>query len=186
MPKKWLAIRTVRAMMQTIRIATLITLGLANSAMAATTVPDEYQGVWAAARDCKQSFQVVLPNIVNREFATCRVMQTSSSHPGGPTDTIYLNCGGSRIREIWHSESIDGADFLVAVQQGSEGVASSIAIYKRCPEIPLSDIPLKDIPGNGLANTASEEQVAAPSHGVQSSRVFSHSRATRRRTNIRQ
>jgi hypothetical protein len=172
--------------MQTIRLTTFITLGLASSAMAAATVPDEYQGVWAAARDCKQSFQVVLSNVVNREVATCRVMQTTTDHPGAQTDSIYLNCEGSRIREIWHSENIDGTDFLVAVQQGAEGGASSIAVYKRCPEIPLSDIPLKDIPGNTVANTASEEKVAPPSHGVQSWKGVSHSRAARVRTKARQ
>ena len=177
---------TTMKVKRTIRLATLITLGLASSAMAAATVPDEYQGVWAAAGDCRQNFQLVLPNVVNREFATCRVVQTSSSHPGGQTDTIYLNCGGSRIREIWHSENIDGTDFLVAVQQGAEGGASSIAIYKRCPEIPLSDIPLIDIPGNAVADTASEEKAAPPSRGVQNSRALSHSRAARMRVKARQ
>lgn len=137
-------------MMQTVRLTALITLALATPAMAAATVPEEYQGVWAAAQDCKQDFQNVLPRVVNREFATCRVMQVlSSGHPGWHTDTIYLNCGGSRSREIWHDENIDGTDFLVTVQfeHGGGAGGPSIGIYKRCPEIPLSDIPLSDIPG---------------------------------------
>jgi hypothetical protein len=73
----------------------------------------------------------------------------SPGHPASHTDTIYLNCGGSRSREIWHDENIDGTDFLVTMQfeRGAEVVRPSIAIYKRCPEIPLSDIPLSDIPG---------------------------------------
>jgi hypothetical protein len=135
---------------QIIRLTTLITLGLATLAMAAATVPEEYQGVWAAAQDCKQNFQNILAHVVNREHATCRVIQViSSGQPGRHTDTVYLNCGGSRSREIWHDENIDGTDFLVTMQfeRGAEVAGSSIAIYKRCPEIPLSDIPLSDIPG---------------------------------------
>ena len=139
-------------MIQIIRLTTLIkiTLGLATPAMAAATVPEEYQGVWAAAQDCKQNFQNILAHVVNREHATCRVIQViSSGRPGRHTDTVYLNCGGSRSREIWHDENIDGTDFLVTMQfeRGAEVAGSSIAIYKRCPEIPLSDIPLSDIPG---------------------------------------
>jgi hypothetical protein len=136
--------------MQAIRLSTLITLGLATSAMAAATVPEEYQGVWASAQDCKQTFQNILPHVVNRKYGTCRVIKVlSSAHPGGHTDTIYLNCQGSRSREIWHDENIDGTDFLVTMQleRGAEEGGPSIAIYKRCSEIPLSDIPLSDIPG---------------------------------------
>ena len=58
---------------------TALALGLATPAMAAATVPEEYQGVWAAARDCQENFQNVLSNVVNREFAACRVMQVLSS-----------------------------------------------------------------------------------------------------------
>ena len=139
-------------MIQIIRLTTLIkiTLGLATPAMAAATVPEEYQGVWAAAQDCKQNFQNILAHVVNREHATCRVIQViSSGQSGRHTDTVYLNCGGSRSREIWHDENIDGTDFLVTMQleRGGEVAGSSIAIFKRCPEIPLSDIPLSDIPG---------------------------------------
>ena len=68
--------------MQTIRFTALIAFGLGTSAMAAGTVPEEYQGVWAAARDCRGNFQNVLSNVVNREFAACRIMQViSSGHP---------------------------------------------------------------------------------------------------------
>ena len=103
--------------MQTIRLAFLIAFGLGTPAMAAGTVPEEYQGVWAAARDCKENFQNVLSNVVNREFAACRVMQVlSSGHPESHTSTIYLNCGGPQPREIWHSENIDGTDYLVIIQ----------------------------------------------------------------------
>jgi hypothetical protein len=137
--------------MHTVRLLALITIGLATPAKAAATIPEEYQGVWAAAQDCKQKFQNVLPHVVNREYATCRVMQVvSSGRPGSHTDTIYLNCEGSRSREAWYDENIDGTDFLVTVQfeRGAEGAGTSIAIYKRCPEIPLSDIPLSEIPGS--------------------------------------
>ena len=140
--------------MWAIRLSVLITLGLATAAMAAATVPEEFQGVWAAAQDCKQSFQNILPRVVNRKYAACRVIKVlslSSGHPGGHTDTIYLNCEGWRSREIWHNENVDGTDFLVTMQfeRGAQEGGPSIAIFKRCPEIPLSDVPLSDIPGMG-------------------------------------
>ena len=172
--------------MQTIRLAALIAFGLGTPAMAAATVPEEYQGVWAAARDCKENFQNVLSNVVNREFAACRVMQVlSSSHPESHTNTLYLNCGDSQSREIWHDENIEGTDYLVIIQfeHGAEAGRPSIDMYKRCPEIPLSEIPLGDIPGNPVADTASEEKIASPSRGVQivRQRPFPHSRASRMR-----
>ena len=106
--------------MRTIRL-TALAFGLATPAMAAATVPEEYQGVWAAARDCKQNFQNVLSNVVNREFAACRVMQVlSSGHPESHTSTIYLNCGGPQSREIWHGENIEGTDYLVIIQLNKE------------------------------------------------------------------
>jgi hypothetical protein len=169
--------------MRTIRL-TALAFGLATPAMAAATVPEEYQGVWAAARDCKQNFQNVLSNVVNREFAACRVMQVlSSGHPESHTNTIYLNCGGSRSREIWHDENIEGTDYLVIIQieQGTEAGRPVIDMYKRCPEIPFGEIPLSDIPGNPVADTASEEKIAPTSPGVQMARQpqLPHSRATR-------
>jgi hypothetical protein len=172
--------------MQTIRLAALIAFGLGTPAMAAATVPEEYQGVWAAARDCKENFQNVLSNVVNREFAACRVMQVlSSSRPESHTNTLYLNCGDSQSREIWHDENIEGTDYLVIIQfeHGAEAGRPSIDMYKRCPEIPLSEIPLSDIPGNPVADTASEEKIASPSRGVQivRQRPFPHSRASRMR-----
>jgi hypothetical protein len=172
--------------MQTIRLAVLIAFGFGTPAMAAGTVPEEYQGVWAAARDCKEHFQNVLSNVVNREFAACRVMQVlSSGHPESHTSTIYLKCGGPQSREIWHSENIEGTDYLVIIQfeQSAEAGRSSIDMYKRCPEIPLSEIPLSEIPGNPIADTTSEEKNASPSRGVQTvrQRSFPHSRATRMR-----
>ena len=170
--------------MQTIRFTALIAFGLGTSAMAAGTVPEEYQGVWAAARDCRGNFQNVLSNVVNREFAACRIMQViSSGHPDLQTSTIHLNCGGSQSREIWHGENIEGTDYLVIIQfeQGAEAGRPSIDMYKRCPEIPLSEIPLSEIPGNPVADTASEEKIAPPSRGLQivRQRPFPHSRATR-------
>ena len=135
--------------------------------MAAGTVPEEYQGVWAAARDCKENFQNVLSNVVNREFAACRVMQVlSSGHPESHTSTIYLNCGGPQSREIWHGENIEGTDYLVIIQfeQGAEAGRPSIDMYKRCPEIPLSEIPLSEIPGNPAADRCPKEK--SPRHRV--------------------
>jgi hypothetical protein len=170
--------------MRTIRL-TALAFGLATPAIAAAaTVPEEYQGVWAAARDCKEKFQNVLSNVVNREFAGCRVIQVlSSGHAELHTNTIYLNCGGSQSREIWHDENIEGTDYLVIMQteQGTEAGGPLIDIYKRCPEIPLSEIPLSDIPGNPVADTASEEKVAPTSRGVQLARQpqLPHSRAAR-------
>src|SRR5262249_51165919 len=83
--------------MQTIGLTALIAFGLGAPASAASAVPEEYQGVWAAARDCREKFQNVLPNVADREFAACRVMQVlSSDHPEWHTNTIYLNCGGSQ------------------------------------------------------------------------------------------
>ena len=169
--------------MRTIRL-TALAFGLATPAMAAATVPEEYQGVWAVARDCKEKFQNVLSNVVNREFAACRVIQVlGSGHAELHTNTIYLNCGGSQSREIWHDENIEGTDYLVIMQteQGTEAGGPLIDIYKRCPEIPLSEIPLSDIPGNPVADTASEEKVAPTSRGVQLARQpqLPHSRAAR-------
>src|ERR1700730_2848089 len=79
-----------------------------------------------------------------------RVMQVlSSGRPGWHANTMYLNCGGSRSREIWHDENIDGADFLVTVEfeKGGEAGGLLIDIYKRCPEIPVGEILFSDIPG---------------------------------------
>jgi hypothetical protein len=177
--------------MQTITLTALVAFGLATPAMAAATVPEEYQGVWAKARDCKENFQNVLPSVVNREFAVCRIMQISSSgHPESHTNTIYLNCGGSQSREIWHDENIEGTDYLVIIQseQGVEGGGASIDMYKRCPEIPLSEIPLSDIPGNPPAESVSEGKIAPPSRSVQAGRQrpIPYSRAPRIRKHGRQ
>jgi hypothetical protein len=171
--------------MRIIRL-TALALGLATPAMAAVTVPEEYQGVWAAARDCKENFQNILSNVVNRKFGACRVMQVlSSGHPELHTNIIYLNCGGSQSREIWHDENIEGTDYLVVIQneQGTEAGRPSIDMYKRCSEIPFAEIPLSDIPGNPVADTASEEKIAPTSRGVQMARQpqFPHSRASRNR-----
>ena len=173
--------------MQAIRLTALVAFGLGTSAMADGTVPEEYQGVWAAARDCKDNFQNVLSNVVNREFAACRVVQVlSSGRPESHTSTMFLNCGGSQSREIWHGENIDGADYLVTIQfgQGAEGGAPSIDMYKRCPGIPLTEIPLSEIPGNPVADTASGEKIAPPpsrSPQIVRHRALPHTRATRMR-----
>ena len=60
--------------MRAIGLTALIAFALGTPAVADGTVPEEYQGVWAAARDCKENFQNVLPNAVNRRFAACRVI----------------------------------------------------------------------------------------------------------------
>ena len=170
--------------MRTIGLTALVAFGLVTPAIAAATVPEEYQGVWAAARDCKEKFQNVLSNVVNREFAACRVMQIlSSGHPESHVNTMYLNCEGSQSREIWHDENIEGTDYLVIIQfeQGAEAGRPSIDMYKRCPEIPLSEIPLSDIPGNPAADTASEEKIAPTSRAAEMARQpqFPHARANR-------
>jgi hypothetical protein len=155
--------------MRTIGLTALIAFGLGAPAIADGTVPEEYQGVWASARDCKENLQNVLSNSVNREFAACRVMQVlSSGHPESHTSTIYLNCGGLQSREIWHGENSEGTDYLVIVQleQGAEAGRPSIDMYKRCPEIPLSEIPLSEIPGNPVVDTASGEKIVPPSRGA--------------------
>jgi len=172
---------------QTIGLTALIAFGLGTPAMADGTVPEEYQGVWASARDCKENFQNILSDTVNREFAACRVIKVlSSGHPESQTSAIYLNCGGSQSREIWHGESnIEGTDYLVIIQfeQGAGAGTPSIDVYKRCPEIPLDEIPLSDIPGNPVVDTMSGEIIAPPSRGAQivRQRPFPHSRATRMR-----
>jgi hypothetical protein len=171
-------------MMQTIRLTALIVFGLGTSAMADEIVPAEYQGVWAAAHDCKENFQNVISNAVNRESAACRVMQVrSSSDPESHTSTINLNCAGSQSSEIWHGENIEGTDYLVIVQleQGAAAGTPSIDMYKRCPGIPLSEIPLSEIPGNPVVATASEEKMAPPSRNahIMRQRPFPHARATR-------
>jgi hypothetical protein len=170
--------------MQTIGLTALIVFGLGTPAMAEDIVPVEYQGVWAAARDCKDNFQNIVSNAVNRESAACRVMQVrSSADPESHTSTIYLNCGSLQSREIWHDENIEGADYLVIVQleQGAAAGRPSIYMYKRCSGIPMSEIPLSEIPGNPVVATASEEKITSPSRGVQTARQrpFPHSRAAR-------
>jgi hypothetical protein len=173
-----------REVVQTIGLAALIAFSSGTSAMADGTVPEEYQGVWAAARDCKENFQNVLSNVVNRELAACRIMQVlSSGHPESHTSAIYLNCGGSQSREIWHSENIEDTDYLVVIQfeQGGEAGKASIDMYRRCAGIPVAEIPLSEIPGNP-ASRASEEKIAAPSRAAQIvPHPFPHSRATRMR-----
>jgi hypothetical protein len=168
--------------MRTIGLIALFAFGLGTPAMADGTVPEEYQGVWAAARDCKGNFQNVLSNMVNRELAACQVVQAlSSGHPESRTTTIHLNCGGSQRREIWHDENIEGTDYLVIIEQGAEVARQSIDIYKRCPEIPPSEIPLSEIPGNRSQIAASDEKIAPPSPAVQvvRRRPFQHLRAVR-------
>jgi hypothetical protein len=172
--------------MRTIGLTALVAFGLGTPAVADGTVPEEYQGVWAAARDCKENFQNVLSNAVDRRFAACRVMQVlSSGHPESHTTTVYLYCGGSQSREIWHSENIEDTDYLIIIQfeQGAEAGRPSIDMYKRCPEIPLAEIPLSEIPGKPVVETASDEKIATPPRGVQHvrRRPFPHSRATRLR-----
>ena len=166
--------------MQTIGLA-LIAFGLATPAMGDETVPERYQGVWAAARDCKQNFQNVLATVVNRELAACRVTHAhSSSRPESHTSTISLNCGGSLRREIWRDETIEGEDYLVIVQleQGAEAGGPSIDVYKRCPEAPLGEIPLREIPGNPVAEAAPGEKSGTPSR-VAPKHPAPHLRATR-------
>jgi hypothetical protein len=168
--------------MRTIGLIALFAFGLGTPAMADGTIPEEYQGVWAAARDCKGNFQNVLSNMVNREFAACQVVQAlSSGHPESRTATIHLNCSGSQRREIWHDENIEGTDYLVIIEQGAEVARQAIDIYKRCPEIPLSEIPLSEIPGNRSQIAASDEKIAPPSPAVQvvRRRPFQHLRALR-------
>jgi hypothetical protein len=152
--------------MQTVGLMALIVFGLGASAMADEIVPEEYQGVWAAARDCNDNFQNVISNAVNREVAACRVTQVvSSGHRESHTSTVYLNCAGAQSRELWHGENIDGTDYLVIVQleQGAAAGRPSIDMYKRCPGIPLREIPLSEIPGNPVVDTAAEEKGAPPS-----------------------
>jgi hypothetical protein len=172
--------------MRTLRLTAVIAFGLGTPAMAEGTVPEEYQGVWAAARDCTASFQNILPNTVNRQFAACRVLQVlNSAHPEAHTSAISLSCGDSQSREIWHSESIDGADYLVIIRFDPSGEAGrpSIDMYKRCPGIPISEIALSEIPGNPVAETASEKKIAPPSRGVRvvRQRPYPHSRTARLR-----
>lgn len=172
--------------MQTIALTSLIVFGLGTSAMADEIVPAEYQGVWAAARNCKENFQNVISNAVNRESAACRVMQVrSSGNPESHTTIINLNCAGSQSREIWHGENIDATDYLVIVQleQGAAAGRPSVDMYKRCTGIPLSEIPLSEIPGNPVAASASDEKMAPPPRDTQivRQRPIPHARAIRTR-----
>jgi len=174
-----------RELLRSIGLTALIVFGLGTLAMADEIVPAEYQGVWAAARNCNDNFQNIVSDAVNRKLAACRVTQVvSSGDPESHTRTVSLNCGGLRSREIWHSESSDGADYLVIVQseQGAAAGRPSIDLYKRCPEIPLGEIPLSDVPGNPIVNTAAEEKTAPPSPPrILRQRPFPHPRATRMR-----
>jgi len=171
--------------MQTIGLTALFCFALGTSAMADELVPEEYQGVWAAARGCEENFQNILSTTVDRTFAACRVMDVQrAGRPESHTSTIYLYCDGSKSREIWHSENIDDADYLVIVQL-DRGTAErpSIDVYKRCPGIPFSQIPLSRIPGDPVAEAKPEEKASAPPRRVQivRQRPVPHSRATRMR-----
>ena len=152
-------------LLRNIGLTALIVFGLGTLAKADEIVPAEYQGVWAAARNCNDNFQNVVSDAVNRKLAACRVTQVvSSGDPESHTSTFSLNCGGLQSREIWHDESSEGTDYLVIVQleRGAAAGRPSIDLYKRCPEIPLGEIPLSDIPGNPIVNTAAEEKTAPP------------------------
>jgi hypothetical protein len=164
-------------------LTALLVFGLVTPAMADETVPEEYQGVWAAARDCKENFQNVISGVVNRRFAACRVTHvSSSSHMESHTSAIDLNCAGSLSREIWHVETVEDADYLVIIQfgRGAEAGRPMIDMYKRCPEIPVGEIPLSEIPGNPVVDTRFEERIAPSSRAVQIRRRPSpHPRAPR-------
>jgi hypothetical protein len=143
--------------MRTISLAACVAVVAGMPALADGTVPEAYQGVWAAARDCKANFQNVLDNVVNREFAACRVVRvTGSARAEANTSAVDLDCGGPESREIWRSETIDGSDLLVIVRlgPGADAGSSSIDIYKRCLGIPIGEIPLSEIPGNPVADAA--------------------------------
>ena len=170
--------------MRTIGLTAVIVFGLGTPAMADEIVPAEYQGVWAAARDCTDNLQNVISDSVNRRLAVCRVMQVVSwGEPEAHSSTVSLNCGGLQSREIWRDESVEGADYLVIVQleQGAAVGRPSIDLYKRCPGIPLGEIALSEIPGNPVVNAAAEEKMAPPMPTAQivRARPFPHSRATR-------
>ena len=154
-----------RELLRNIGLTALIVFGLGTLAKADEIVPAEYQRVSAAARNCNDNLQHVESDAVNRKLAACRVTQVvSSGDPESHMSTVSLNCGGLQSREIWHDESSEDADYLVIVQlePGAAAGRPSIDLYKRCPEIPLGEIPLSDIPGNPIVNAAAEEKTAPP------------------------
>lgn len=166
--------------MRTIGLAALIGFGFAAPAMADGVLPEEYQGVWAAAGDCKANLQNARATDITRRSAACRVTRVvSSGPPESRTSNIDLNCAGARSREIWHAETIDGADYLVTVQfAGGAGAAkTSIDVYKRCAGIPLDEIPLSEIPGNPVAEAGPETKIAPPARRVQTVRQRPHPHA---------
>jgi hypothetical protein len=155
--------------MRTIGLTALAAFGLAAPAMADGTVPQAYQGVWAAARDCRQNLQNVLATVVDRQAAACRVTQVQGSGPRDAlTSTITLNCLDSPRREIWREETVQGEDTLVIVQleRRADAGGPSVDIYKRCSGIPFDEISLSDIPGNPVAEPASQVTSAPPPHHV--------------------
>ncbi|RBP09758.1 hypothetical protein DFR50_121104 [Roseiarcus fermentans] len=150
--------------MQTIGLAALIGLGLAASATAGEPVPADYQGVWAAARDCKGDFQTIREGSVDRRSTVCRVERVARSDAG--PSAVTLTCGAGQSREIWRAETVDDTDFLVIARLQPEtetGVA--IELLERCPGIPIADIPLSEIPGNPVAAAASEARAVPHSPG---------------------
>jgi hypothetical protein len=167
--------------MQSVAVAALIGLGLCAPAIAGGIVPDEFQGVWAAARDCKANLQNVLSNAVDRERAACRVtkVETSGSEDSY-SSAVSLTCGDAQAHEIWRSETVGDADYLIIVrfQPADAAQIQSIDLYKRCPGIPSAEIALSEIPGNPVAEPAAEENPAPAPHVVQSvrSRTVQHAR----------
>ena len=66
--------------MQTIGLTAVIVFYLGTPAMADEIVPAEYQGVWAAARDCTDNLQDVISDSVNP--ATCRLPRNAGRKLG--------------------------------------------------------------------------------------------------------
>lgn len=159
--------------MRTITLPVLLVLLAATPAAADGAMPEAFQGVWAAARDCNDNLQNVLPSVVNRKTAVCRVLQVvKSTRPETSSSAVYLNCEGSASREIWLSEQVEGSDFLAIVrfEKGAQTGAASIDLYKRCPGIPIAEIALSDITGNPVAAPAAAKPVAAPAQRAQNAR----------------
>ena len=68
-------------MMQTIRLTALIVFGLGTSAMADEIVPAEYQGVWAAAHDCKE----IMAESASGRYACRTIPADSPRNTSAPT-----------------------------------------------------------------------------------------------------
>ena len=105
-------------------------------------LPSEYFGSWGSdgchKGDLSNGGFEVTATTIRYNYALCRVVSDTSTHPGWHTESIVLACnnGAGRSSEIWHVQHLDGRDFLATVQLTREGPergdGPSMGIWRKC------------------------------------------------------